>query len=195
MQARLVGLSFRSSGQVPAQGQFELGLEARLPAAYLPVGHRYAGAPDQLPLGRGTGAPPAAPGRPAAAQGRPEPEIRLACAAEPRHRAARHAHDTLLQSYVLEAHERHDMDTLAARHLHETTIKYEDLCGKGAGQIGFDQVDIARATDYAAEDADITLRLHQALYPAGAPRGRPEPVYRDIEMPLLPSWHAWSAPG
>jgi DNA polymerase-1 len=97
------------------------------------------------------------------------------------------AHDTLLQSYVLEAHERHDMDTLAARHLGEKTIKYEEVCGKGAGQIGFDQVDIERATAYAAEDADITLRLHRALHPGA---GRAEPawsaVYRDIEMPLLP---------
>jgi DNA polymerase I len=90
------------------------------------------------------------------------------------------AHDTLLQSYVLEAHERHDMDTLAARHLGEKTIKYEEVCGKGAGQIGFDQVDIERASAYAAEDADITLRLHQHMHPAwsrtasgiGVPRHR-----------------------
>jgi DNA polymerase-1 len=96
------------------------------------------------------------------------------------------AHDTLLQSYVLEAHERHDMDTLAARHLGETTIRYEEVCGKGANQIGFDQVDVERATAYAAEDADITLRLHRALHPALVATPGLESVYRDMEMPLLP---------
>jgi len=95
-------------------------------------------------------------------------------------------HDTLLQSYVLEAHERHDMDTLAARHLGERTIKYEDVCGKGAGQIGFDQVDIARATEYAAEDADITLRLHRAMHPRIAAEPGLARVYETLEMPLLP---------
>ena len=75
-------------------------------------------------------------------------------------------HDTLLQSYVLESHRTHDMDSLALRHLGIKTIKYEEVAGKGASQIGFDEVALDKAAEYAAEDADITLRLHQALVSA-----------------------------
>jgi DNA polymerase-1 len=72
-------------------------------------------------------------------------------------------HDTLLQSYVFESHKPHDMDTMAMRHLGYTTIPFVDVCGKGVNQICFDQVELARATEYAAEDSDITLRLHQTM--------------------------------
>jgi DNA polymerase-1 len=92
-------------------------------------------------------------------------------------------HDTLLQSYVLESHRPHDMDSLALRHLGVKTIKYEDVAGKGASQIGFDEVALDKAAEYAAEDADITLRLHQALYPQVADEEGLLRVYRDIEMP------------
>ncbi|SAL16618.1 DNA polymerase I [Caballeronia arvi] len=92
-------------------------------------------------------------------------------------------HDTLLQSYVLESHRPHDMDNLALRHLGVKTIKYEDVAGKGASQIGFDEVPLDKAAAYAAEDADITLRLHQALYPQVAQEEGLLRVYRDIEMP------------
>jgi DNA polymerase-1 len=92
-------------------------------------------------------------------------------------------HDTLLQSYVLESHRPHDMDNLALRHLGIKTIKYEDVAGKGAQQIGFDEVALDRAAEYAAEDADVTLRLHQALHPQLAAEEALEHVYRDIEMP------------
>ncbi|TDN63007.1 DNA polymerase I [Paraburkholderia sp. BL10I2N1] len=92
-------------------------------------------------------------------------------------------HDTLLQSYVLESHRTHDMDSLALRHLGLKTIKYEDVAGKGAAQIGFDEVALAQAAEYAAEDADITLRLHQVLYPQIAAEQGLEHVYRDIEIP------------
>jgi DNA polymerase-1 len=92
-------------------------------------------------------------------------------------------HDTMLQSYVLESHRPHDMDNLALRHLGEKTIKYEEVAGKGASQIGFDEVALDQAAPYAAEDADITLRLHQALYPQLANAPRLLEVYRDIEMP------------
>jgi len=171
MQARLVGLSF----------SLEPGV-----AAYLPLAHHYAGAPAQLNLDD------------TLARLRPllEDAKRAKVGQNLKydwHVLMNHgvhlrgiAHDTLLQSYVLEAHERHDMDTLAARHLGETTIKYEEVCGKGANQIGFDQVDVERATAYAAEDADITLRLHRAMHPVLAGQPRLESVYRDIEMPLLP---------
>ena len=171
MTAKLVGLSFSvNSGE----------------AAYLPLAHHYAGAPTQLPL--------------AETLARLKPLLEDANKAKVGqnlkydwHVLMNHgvnlagiAHDTLLQSYVLEAHERHDMDTLAARHLGEKTIKYEEICGKGAGQIGFDQVAVEHASAYAAEDADITLRLHLAMHPALVAEPNLESVYRDIEMPLLP---------
>ncbi|HEX7909402.1 MAG TPA: DNA polymerase I [Paraburkholderia sp.] len=92
-------------------------------------------------------------------------------------------HDTLLQSYVVESHRTHDMDSLALRHLGVKTIKYEDVAGKGASQIGFDEVALDKASEYAAEDADITLQLHQVLYPQVAAEKTLEYVYRDIEIP------------
>ncbi|CAB3659116.1 DNA polymerase I [Paraburkholderia sediminicola] len=92
-------------------------------------------------------------------------------------------HDTLLESYVLESHRTHDMDSLALRHLGIKTIKYEEVAGKGASQIGFDEVALETAAEYAAEDADITLRLHHALYPQVAAEKTLDYVYRDIEVP------------
>ncbi|WP_424195857.1 DNA polymerase I [Ampullimonas aquatilis] len=92
-------------------------------------------------------------------------------------------YDTLLESYVLESHKSHDMDSLAMRHLNRTTIKFEEVCGKGAAQIGFDEVTIERATEYAAEDADVTLQLHRALYPQIQPDARLDYIYETIEVP------------
>ena len=156
-------------------------------ACYIPLAHRYPGAPAQLPwpLVRDALKPLLEdPTRPKLGQnGKYDIEV-----------LARHgvdvqgyAEDTLLMSFVLDAGlARHDMDTLAERHLGYTTIKYESVCGKGAKQISFDQVDLEHATAYAAEDADVTLRLHAAL----APRLAAEPsllsVYRDIELPVVP---------
>ena len=95
------------------------------------------------------------------------------------------AHDTLLQSYVLESHRNHGMDDLAMRHLGLQTITYEEVAGKGAKQVGFNQVAVDQASEYAAEDADITLRLHENLYPQIAPDSKLEYVYRQIEMPVM----------
>jgi len=92
------------------------------------------------------------------------------------------AEDTLLQSYVLESHKPHDLENMVMRHLGLKTIPYTDVVGKGAKQIGFDQVDIGTATKYAAEDADITLQLHR--YFAPQLQGRLAEVYRNIEMPV-----------
>ncbi len=92
-------------------------------------------------------------------------------------------HDTLLQSYVFESHRTHDMDSLALRHLNRTTISYTDVCGKGAAQIGFEQVNIERATEYAAEDADVTLALHQAMWPQVAENAKLRFIYENIEVP------------
>ncbi|OZB62218.1 MAG: DNA polymerase I [Lysobacterales bacterium 14-68-21] len=96
-------------------------------------------------------------------------------------------HDTMLESFVWNATAtRHDMDSLASRYLGYETIKYEQVAGKGAKQISFSQVDLETARDYAAEDADITLRLHHALWPRlqGEPSLRK--VYEEIEIPLVP---------
>ena len=93
------------------------------------------------------------------------------------------AHDTMLQSYVIESDKGHDLGQLCSRHLGLQTIAYEDLCGKGAKQIGFDQVDIERAATYAAEDADVTLRVHDVLHPQFAKAPGLSRIYHEIELP------------
>lgn len=95
------------------------------------------------------------------------------------------AHDTLLQSYVLESHLSHDLDSLARRHLDIQTISYDDVTGKGAKRIGFEQVEIQQAGVYAAENADIPLRLHHFLYPIISKDTHLGHIYQQIEMPLL----------
>ena len=92
-------------------------------------------------------------------------------------------HDTMLQSYVIESDKGHDLGQLCSRHLGLDTIAYEDLCGKGAKQITFDQVDIERAATYAAEDADVTLRVHHVLHPRFTNEPGLSRIYHDIEMP------------
>lgn len=96
-------------------------------------------------------------------------------------------HDTMLESYVLNSTaSRHDMDTLAKRHLGYQTIPYEQVAGKGAKQISFSQVDLDTASRYAAEDADITLRLHEALWPQLVADPSLCKIYQEIEIPLVP---------
>lgn len=94
-------------------------------------------------------------------------------------------HDTMLASYVLDSNGRHNMDDLAVKYLSYTTVHYEDIAGKGAKQITFDQVDINVAAPYAAEDADITLRLHQTLWPELESTPELKKVYSELEIPLL----------
>lgn len=95
------------------------------------------------------------------------------------------AYDTMLESYILNSNAgRHDMDTLALRYLGHKTISYEEVAGKGAKQLRFDDVPVPEASVYAAEDADITLQLHHALYPTMDESLRK--VFHDIEMPLVP---------
>jgi DNA polymerase-1 len=93
------------------------------------------------------------------------------------------AHDTMLQSYVFESHKTHGMDALAERHLGLSTIHFEDVAGKGAKQVGFNQVTVEAAAEYAAEDADITLQLHLAMYPQIAHDEKLNFIYSQIEMP------------
>ena len=96
-------------------------------------------------------------------------------------------HDTMLESYVLNSiATRHNMDDLAKFYLHKETIHYEDVAGKGARQITFDQVDVEQATAYASEDADITLQLHECLNEQLEKHPGLLKVYEDIEMPLVP---------
>ncbi|RLJ68311.1 DNA polymerase I [Sulfurisoma sediminicola] len=169
MQARLVGISF-----CIAPGE----------AAYLPLGHVYAGAPDQLPL------------HDTLAQLKPWLE-------SPQHRKVgqhlkydRHVlsnhgielrgivDDTLLESYVLESDKSHDLGALAMRHCGLETISYDEVTGKGASRISFAQVALEQAAEYAAEDADVTLRVHEALAPRLAAEEKLERLYRDIELPV-----------
>jgi DNA polymerase I len=97
------------------------------------------------------------------------------------------AFDTMLESYVLDAANlRHDMDSMAETHLNHRTIRYEDVAGKGKAQVSFNQVPVERAAEYAAEDADITLRLHEVLYPRLCAEGALRKIFETIEMPLVP---------
>lgn len=93
------------------------------------------------------------------------------------------AHDTLLQSYVFEAHKSHGMDALSERHLGIQTITFEEVAGKGAKQVSFNQVTVEVAAEYAAEDADITLQLHHAMYPNIQADAKLDFIYSQIEMP------------
>jgi DNA polymerase-1 len=170
MRAELVGLSF----------SVESGA-----AAYVPVAHRYTGAPQQL--AREAVLARMKPwledaGRAKLGQ---NAKYDMHVLANQGVRLAGVAHDTLLQSYVLESHQRHDMDSLAERHLGLKTITYDDVTGKGAGRIGFEQVAVERAAEYAAEDADVTLQLHQVLYPRIQSDEKLARIYQDVEMPLL----------
>ncbi len=154
-------------------------------AAYIPLTHRYAGAPPQLPLEN------------VLQRLRPwlEDASKLKVGQNSkydRHVFANHGitvrgvvHDTLLESYVLESHQRHDMDALATRFLGATgLLQYIDVAGKGASQIPFDQVDIQRATDYSAEDADVTLQIHGALWPRIGRDEKLNRIYSEIEIPV-----------
>jgi DNA polymerase-1 len=150
MAARLVGIS--------------LSIEPGT-AAYIPVAHDYAGAPAQLPL------------ETVLEKLRPwleDPDNKklgqnmkydMHIFANQGVHVAGVAQDTLLQSYILESHRPHDMDSLAVRHLGIKPISYDEVTGKGASRIPFSQVDLERASEYAAEDADITLQLHREMFP------------------------------
>ena len=169
MAAELVGFSFSVE---PGE------------ACYIPVGHRYTGAPDQLPLARVLER--LKPWLEDASRAKVGQNLKYDTHVLENHgvRLAGVAHDTLLQSYVLEAHRNHDMDSLAARHLNRRTIRYEDVAGKGAAQIGFEQVPVDRATLYSAEDAEVTLHLHRTLHPRVSAEPALERIYRDIEIPV-----------
>jgi DNA polymerase-1 len=171
--ARIVGLSF-----AVAPGE----------AAYVPVAHDYAGAPAQLPRDE--------------VLSRLKPWLESPQHAKigqnlkyDQHVFANHgialagvAHDTLLQSYVIEAGKSgvrgHDLGQLALRHLGLETIAFEELCGKGVNQIGFNQVEVAKAAEYSAEDSDLCLRLQERLFPQIAADPGFARIYGEIEIPV-----------
>jgi len=172
MEAEVVGLSF---GLAPGK------------AAYLPVAHRYVGAPSQLDR--------------AAVLARLKSWLEDPAAAKVGHHLKYDAHvlanhgirlagmrfDSMLESYVLDSTAtRHDMDSVARKYLGLDTIHYEDVAGKGAKQITFDQVSVEKAAEYAAEDADITLRLHHVLRPKLEATPPLAELYDTIEQPLVP---------
>ncbi|TAN04656.1 MAG: DNA polymerase I [Rhodanobacteraceae bacterium] len=172
MQARLVGLSF----------SVEAGS-----ACYIPVGHDYPGVPAQLDRDETLQA--LRPILEDAKRPKLGQHAKYDCNVLSNYGIAVQgiAFDTMLESYVLNATaNRHDMDTLAKRWLDYDTVHYEDVAGKGAKQISFSQVDLDSAGRYAAEDADITLRLHQTLWPQLEKQPTLQKVFTDIEMPLVP---------
>ncbi|MFO7324414.1 MAG: DNA polymerase I [Pseudomonadota bacterium] len=169
-QARLVGISFAVE---PGR------------AAYLPLAHRYAGAPEQLDFDRAL--EKLRPWLEDPRCGKVGHHLKYDAHVLRNHgiTLAGYRHDSMLESYVLNSvATRHDMDSLAKYYLDIDTIKYEAVAGKGAKQICFDQVPVETAATYSAEDADVTLRLHLALWPQLQARPRLRALYEEIEQPL-----------
>jgi DNA polymerase-1 len=171
MAARIVGVSFAVSAHE---------------AAYVPLAHDYPGAPDQLDR--------------EAVLAQLKPLLENSDLSKIGHHIkydrnvlANHginlggmAYDSMLESYVLDSTAvRHDMDSVALKYLGHTNIKYTDVAGKGAKQLGFNEVPVETATPYAAEDADITLQLHQAMWPQLTATPALEEIFTGIEMPLV----------
>ncbi|MDF9617837.1 DNA polymerase I [Pseudomonas entomophila] len=173
-QASIVGLSFAVE---PNE------------AAYVPLAHDYEGAPAQL--GREAVLLALKPLLEDPAKGKigqnAKYDINILANGSPAILMRGVAYDTMLESYVLDSTAtRHDMDSLAQKYLDHTTIGFEDIAGKGAKQLTFNQIPLEKAGPYAAEDADITLRLHHALQARLAKTPSVLPVLMDIEMPLVP---------
>ena len=170
MSAKIVGVSFSvNAGE----------------AAYIPLTHDYFDAPEQLKLDETLGKLKPLLENPNLKKIGQNLKYDM-------HVLANHgivlrgiAHDTLLQSYVLESHKGHGMDELSERHLGITPISFEQVAGKGAKQVGFNQVTVETASEYAAEDADITLQLHQALHPQVVSDEKLNFIYSQIEMPSM----------
>ncbi|MCU0125504.1 DNA polymerase I [Pseudomonas vlassakiae] len=173
-QAQLVGVSFAVE---PHE------------AAYVPLAHDYEGAPAQLDREAVLLALKPLLEDPAKAKvgQNAKYDINILANSSPAIEMRGVAYDTMLESYVLNSTAtRHDMDSLALKYLDHTTIAFEDIAGKGAKQLTFNQINLDKAGPYAAEDADITLRLHHALQARLAQTPSVQPVLMDIEMPLVP---------
>ena len=156
-------------------------------AAYIPFGHDYLGVPDQLP--RELVMAKLKPLLEDPSVKKVGQNLKYDMSIFAQHGVALEGieFDTMLESYVLDSvATRHDMDSLAEKYLDEETTKFADVAGKGAGQLTFNQVALEEAGPYAAEDADITLRLHQALWPQVSAEPALKSVLTDIELPLVP---------
>ena len=172
MEAQVVGVSFAIE---PGE------------AAYVPFGHDYMGAPEQLE--RDYVLEQLRPLLENPKQAKLGQNLKY-----DKYVLANHdidlqgiAEDTMLESYVLNSVAlRHNMNALALEYLGEQTISFQSIAGKGAKQLTFNQIDLEQAGPYAAEDADITLRLHQVLRPRLAQTGRLKDVYEKIDLPLVP---------
>ena len=172
MEAELVGLSFAVE-----EGQ----------AAYLPVAHCYEGAPKQLD--RDHVLEQLKPWLEDASRGKVGHHLKYDAHILENHGVTLRGmrFDSMLESYVLNSTAtKHDMNSTAHKYLNLETIRFEDVAGKGAGQLRFDQVDLDQAAPYAAEDADITLRLHRKLWPMLEATGSLAELYTSIEQPLVP---------
>ncbi|SFM02188.1 DNA polymerase I [Marinobacter zhejiangensis] len=171
-QAEVVGVSFAVT---PGE------------AAYVPLAHDYMGAPDQLD--REDTLAKLKPLLEDPTQAKVGQNLKYDKNVLANHGITLNgiAEDTMLESYVLNSvGSRHDMDSLALKYLGISTIHFEDIAGKGAKQLTFNQIELEKAAPYAAEDADITLQLHQALRPKLAETGRLREVYEAIDLPLVP---------
>jgi DNA polymerase-1 len=168
MRARIVGISLAVT---PGE------------AAYIPLRHDYADAPAQLPFDATLAA--LQPWLEDAAAKKLGQNIKYDTHvfANAGITIRGYAHDTLLQSYVLEAHKPHSLESLAQRHLGRSGLSYEDVAGKGANQIPFTQVEVSRASEYSCEDSEMTLHVHQALWPQLAAEAGLRHVYEAIELP------------
>ena len=169
MLARIVGLSFATSA-----GR----------AAYLPLAHRYAGAPGQVGVERALAA--LKPWLESTGHRKLGHNVKYAQHVLANHGVALRgiADDALLESYVIESTARHDIESLAQRHLGTKPLSIDEVTGTGAQRIPFEQVEVARASAYSAEAADVTLRLHGALRPRIAADEKLSRVYGEIEMPV-----------
>ncbi len=168
MRAQIVGISLST-----APGE----------AAYIPLRHTYPGAPDQLPADEVLALlKPWLEDAGAAKLGQ-NIKYDTHVFANAGIAVQGYAHDTMLESYVLEAHKPHSLESLALRHLGRTGLSYEDLCGKGAHQISFAQVEIDKASEYSCEDSEMTLHVHGNLWPQVQASPGLLDVYQRIEMP------------
>ena len=171
MKAEIVGVSFAMS---PGK------------AAYLPLRHDYPGAPDQLD--RDGSLAKLKPLLESASHEKVGHNLKYDAHVLANHgiRLAGMRFDSMLESYVWNSVVRHDMDSAAERYLGIRTIHYEDVAGKGAKQIPFSQVSVEKASEYSAEDSDVTLRLHEVLWPQIAAQPVLRKLYEEIEQPLVP---------
>jgi DNA polymerase I len=172
MEARIVGVSFAIE---PGR------------AAYVPLAHDYLGAPDQLDRDAVLAA--LKPLLEDAQQAKVGQNLKYDASVLANHGITLRGidFDTMLESYVLDSTgTRHDMDSLALKYLGLKTIHFEDIAGKGAKQLTFNQITVEAAAPYAAEDADITLRLHQALWPRLEQEPGLKSVFCELELPLVP---------